>query len=226
MLGWLQITSGRGPAECAWVVGRVLQEILKHGQELKLDLQILETTPGEHPDTYGSVLLSVEGQDFQALVSQWQGTIQWRGESPYRPHYKRKNWFVGVTAFVPDQKTDIQLKDIQIECMRASGPGGQHVNKTSSAVRVTHKTSGLSAVAQEERSQTRNRKLALCRLTEKINQQNQTAQKTSNRISGMPTTASNAAIRVVSMSAATLNAKYKFALALVIPKSDQVVPKS
>jgi len=54
--------------------------------------------------------------------------------------------------------------------MRASGPGGQHVNRTESAVRVTHIDTGLQASASEERSQHRNRKLALARLAEKIRQ--------------------------------------------------------
>jgi protein subunit release factor A len=56
--------------------------------------------------------------------------------------------------------------------MRASGPGGQHVNRTESAVRVTHLPTGVRATAMEERSQHRNRKLALARLTKKLNEIN------------------------------------------------------
>ena len=61
-------------------------------------------------------------------------------------------------------------RDIRWETMRAGGPGGQHVNRTESAVRVTHLPTGVQATAMEERSQHRNRKLALARLMQKLNQ--------------------------------------------------------
>ena len=61
-------------------------------------------------------------------------------------------------------------KDIRWQTMRASGPGGQHVNKTESAVRVIHLPTGTEATAMEECSQHRNRKLALARLMQKLKQ--------------------------------------------------------
>jgi peptide chain release factor len=66
------------------------------------------------------------------------------------------------------EETRFDAKDVKWETMRASGPGGQHVNRTESAVRVTHLPTGIQASAAEERSQHRNRKLALARLAQKL----------------------------------------------------------
>ena len=63
---------------------------------------------------------------------------------------------------------------MRIETLRASGPGGQHVNRTESAVRVTHLPTGLSALAQEERSQHLNRRLALARLAHRFDERAET----------------------------------------------------
>lgn len=62
------------------------------------------------------------------------------------------------------------LKETRVDAFRASGPGGQHVNKTSSAIRLTHLPTGLNAVAQDSPSQWRNREIALVRLIEKLEQ--------------------------------------------------------
>ncbi|MBI1789961.1 MAG: hypothetical protein HYR60_20720 [Acidobacteria bacterium] len=68
----------------------------------------------------------------------------------------------------PVEATRFDPKDVRRETMRAGGPGGQHVNRTESAVRVTHLPTGVRATAAEERSQHRNRKLALARLARKL----------------------------------------------------------
>lgn len=75
------------------------------------------------------------------------------------------------------QPHEILTADLTYEVMRAQGPGGQHVNKTESAVRLTHKPTGISVVAQSERSQHRNRKLALQQLQARMWQQNQSLQQ-------------------------------------------------
>ncbi len=164
MIAWLQVTSGRGPQECAWVVAQVVDRIVREAGAKGYDIRILETVPGESADTYKSALLAVEGQDVLSFIGSWQGTIQWIGQSPYRPNHKRKNWFVGVYPFSPPEEQLFRPQDLKVESMRSSGPGGQHTNKTASAVRITHLPTGLTAIAQEERSQHFNRRLALGRL--------------------------------------------------------------
>jgi peptide chain release factor len=124
----------------------------------------IDRTPGRHAGDARSVLLRVSGDDLHAQVADWLGTIQWIGVSPYRPHHKRKNWFVSVAAFSEPMVYTWSEHEVRIDTQRASGPGGQHVNRTESAVRVTHLPTGLSTLAQEERSQHMNKRLALARL--------------------------------------------------------------
>jgi len=165
----LQITAGQGPAECAWAVVRTLQELSKEAAQAGFAVTTVDVEQRPELGTVYSVLVSVSGgNDLGLFTKSWRGTAQWIAQSPFRPQHKRKNWFVGVEVFELADEIKFDAKEITWETMRASGPGGQHVNRTESAVRVTHVQSGIQAVASEERSQHSNRKLALVRLARKI----------------------------------------------------------
>ena len=73
--------------------------------------------------------------------------------------------------FLPEADEDL-LRECEVETMRASGPGGQHVNKTESAVRLKHLPSGLVVTSREERSQHRNKAICLRKLRERVEQLN------------------------------------------------------
>ncbi|MEZ4526238.1 MAG: peptide chain release factor H [Desulfobacterales bacterium] len=166
MRAWLQITSGRGPEECCLAVAHVLRRLAEEAEKKGIRICVLEQIPSEKPGCLRSALLAAEGENLSDFFQQWEGTVQWIAKSRFRPHHQRKNWFVGVKSLSPPEDVKWSEKEIRTERMRASGPGGQHVNKTETAVRVTHIPTGLSAFAQEERSQHLNRKLALSRLAE------------------------------------------------------------
>ena len=161
---WLQVSSGRGPAECCWVVSQTCREILREADKMKIQVNMLDSLPGDKPGTFKSALLSLKGKDVSDFAKQWIGTIQWIGESPFRPDHKRKNWFIGIESYYPPDSGSVSEKDLKYEAMKASGPGGQHVNKSQTAIRVTHLPTGLNTIAQEERSQYMNKKLAIARL--------------------------------------------------------------
>lgn len=165
---YLQITSGRGPAECCRVVALVLEKILAQARQSGLTAEVIEREEGEMNRTLFSAILLLEGSKVEDIVSEWEGTIQWIAQSPYRIYHKRKNWFVGVNTFTPTELSEIDTKYITYQTLRASGPGGQHVNKTESAVRATHAPSGLSVTASDQRSQVQNKKLATERLLIKL----------------------------------------------------------
>ena len=174
---WFHITAGQGPAECALAVVKVLEQIEREAAAASLEFRTVEIGAGSEPGTANSALISIssgtspsDAAALQSFAASWVGTVQWTARSPFRPEHKRKNWFVGVDVIEPVEETCIDTGDIRWQTMRASGPGGQHVNKTESAVRVIHLPTGTEAMATEERSQHRNRKLAFARLVHKLNQ--------------------------------------------------------
>ncbi|ESQ82003.1 peptide chain release factor [Asticcacaulis sp. AC466] len=170
----LHLTSGKGPEECRWVVARLAQAFTREGAKQGVTCEVLEA----EDDLPTSLLLRVSGDEAQAFARDRTGTILWVGDSPFRPGHKRRNWFVGVApAPSPDTVPDLREDDIAFQTLRASGPGGQHVNKTDSAVRATHRPTGLVTTAQEQRSQHANRKLAILKLAIRLEERRAGARK-------------------------------------------------
>jgi peptide chain release factor len=167
---WVQISSGRGPDECCRAAFHITRLFSQEAEAQKLKVVLLEQVAGNYPETLRSALLSLYGADAAVFLQNWLGTVQWTAQSPFRPQHKRRNWFISISKLEPPDETTFSSNELKFEVMRASGPGGQHVNKVSAAVRVTHLPSGMSAMAQAERSQQQNRKLALTRLLLKLEQ--------------------------------------------------------
>lgn len=165
---YLQITSGRGPAECCRVVALVLERIVRQAQASGLKVEMIECEVGPVNRTLLSATIALQGAASGELADEWEGTVQWIAQSPYRIYHKRKNWFVGVHSFVLSESQEATERDFRYETLRASGPGGQHANKTESAVRAVHIPSGMSVVASDQRSQWQNKKLATERLLVKL----------------------------------------------------------
>lgn len=164
----IQITSGKGPEECERVVAKVLEKILKHVRASALEATLVESVKGNIAGTLLSAMILIKGKGADVLCKEWEGSIQWIAQSPYRKYHKRKNWFVGVIVHDISKQMEWKEKDVTYQTMRASGPGGQHVNKTESAVRAIHNPSGISVTASAERSQLMNKKEATERLKNKL----------------------------------------------------------
>lgn len=164
----VQITSGRGPAECSRVVAKVQEMMIRDARAAGINIQVLENIKGDLNGTLLSATLLLKGEKVTAFCQPWEGTIQWIAQSPYRKFHKRKNWFVGVSVFDVKKQVQWNPKDVTLDTCRAAGPGGQHVNKVETAVRGTHRPSGLQVLAMDSRSQLQNKQLCLQRLEAKF----------------------------------------------------------
>jgi peptide chain release factor len=160
----LLITSGKGPAECERAAYKIMALIRKEALRLQMDVNVLSVTEGTAAQLVRSALISIKGESAEQFARAWTGSVQWTATSPFRPHHKRRNWFVGIAEFTLPELIDWNERDVKYESLRSSGPGGQHVNKTESAVRATHVPTGVSVVASDERSQSMNKQKATERL--------------------------------------------------------------
>jgi len=165
---WLSVSAGNGPEECAYAASLTVKVLIQEIQNLPgrgIKAEVIESESTQVKGNIRSALIALEGNEAESFAVSWVGIIQWIWKSDYRPHHKRKNWFVSVKPyFTPESGNGFSLSDVRFETAKAGGPGGQHVNKTESAVRAVYIPTGKSAVARGERSQLMNKKLALARL--------------------------------------------------------------
>lgn len=170
----LQFSAGQGPSECALAVALAVKRCLQEADKAGIKAQLLEEEPGREPGTCRSATLRIgpgtdgDQEKLRAFVDRWTGTFQWTCPSPYRPNHGRKNWFFDVRLWMVPAEISLDLSECQVSTCRASGAGGQHVNKTESAVQILHRPTGLSVRVESERSQHRNRQIAIELLNAKL----------------------------------------------------------
>ena len=161
---YVQLSAGRGPVECAWVVSQLAKALIAAVREQGITCETISRNQGQEPGTINSCLLKLSGGEVVTVIRLWEGTVQWIGKSPYRKFHKRKNWFVGVSVFAEMAQDRFHERDLEFSTFRASGPGGQHRNKVETAVRAVHKPSGIAVTASDSKSQQQNRKAALLKI--------------------------------------------------------------
>ncbi|MCZ7861556.1 peptide chain release factor H [Agrobacterium salinitolerans] len=158
----LYITAGVGPAECRIALSRVLGLMEARADDLGCQFEVQTLFEG---DKHGpkSAIVNVAGANVEAFARDYIGSLKVVFESPLRPSHGRKNWFLGCTRLeLPEASaSEPDERDLEFESFRAGGPGGQHQNKTDSAVRVRHIPTGIAVVSRKERSQHQNKKEAV-----------------------------------------------------------------
>ncbi|WP_209280052.1 peptide chain release factor 2 [Desulfobaculum xiamenense] len=158
----LEIHPGAGGTEAQDWAEILLRMYIRWAERREFKVDVLDKLPGDEAGIK-SVTLLIEGPNAYGLLKAEKGIHRLVRISPFDSSGRRHTSFTSVDVY-PDITQDIEIEirdeDVRIDIFRSSGAGGQHVNKTSSAIRLTHLPTGIVVSCQNERSQQRNKDTA------------------------------------------------------------------